>query len=116
MNNTTETVSVSKYDAAVIAMLNATFNEEFTTTDDGVTFVSEHKELQVLEISDIGSFMREMASDNSNPMPSTEKIEEAKENARTFLIDYDIDDNGNRYSQFVALVNLNGDGLLTYNN
>ena len=116
MNNTTETVSVSKYDAAVIAMLNATFNEEFTATDDEVTFVSEHTELQVLEINHIRDYIREMVMGKYNPEPTTEQMDGWMDDVRMFLIDYDLDDNGNRYSQFVALVNLNGDGLLTYNN
>jgi hypothetical protein len=64
------------------------------------------EEKQVIAPADFPDWVREQFAAHGNGVPTEDDLNRAQEDTRQILIDYDLDEHGNRYSQFFFVIDL----------
>lgn len=102
------TATISKFDTAVCSALSAMRGGDYETSVDGLSYRSEFGEtVRVVDTSNFKDYVRECYAANDNGEPSDEDMDREMGDTPQMLIDYDIDEHGNRFSQFYYVISLN---------
>ena len=84
------TATMNTFNALACEALRATYDGEDFTTENGCDFDSDYSHIQIIPIRELGDWMRSLAVNYSNPEPSYDEIQDAKEGAWTIMIDHEI--------------------------
>lgn len=102
------TAIISKFDTAVCAGLSAMRGGDYAPTGDGLFYSGQFGDtVQVMDTDEFKSYVRECYASNDNGAPSDADMQREMDESPKMLVDYDLDEHGNRYSEFVYVITLN---------
>jgi len=100
--------TISKFDNAVCENLSAMRGGTYQPTEDGLSYQNEFGDkVQIADKSNFKNYIVECYAANDNGEPSEEDMRRELEEASQMLVDYDIDEHNNLFSQFYYIINLN---------
>lgn len=97
--------SVSKFDLLACDALHAQDGGNYKPVSLNVFEDEDGRQVQLIERSEAPNWAREILEANSNPA-GAEDAKQAISELEQVLIDYDLDDAGNRYSEFFYIANV----------
>ena len=101
-----------KFCEAACEALAAEFDEEFTCVDRENFLGAAGTRIQLIPLSEVGCWMRELATSNSNPPPTADDIHDAIDQARFIQVEFDLDEAGNRFCERYAMINMETGSLI----